>query len=235
MGLSSSLHRGMCFCHIMPAGGRGEEWETAWCSVANELYCSAGNTTYTWFSPGKLYSIKYRSYRGEWSQPHKSFFFQDKLRGIVHERYQIEFSLLLSVWCALFSPAAPSGSIYKTDERLKLRATRWPPPILTHAKIYGFTVILWSELCSSCILYQHYTENINVLHMVLWVPYWVFSLGQQAGEVELAAESLHGRITRIAYNQNVCLFMYKVSKWFSLCIHPFIKAYQRVEYKWDYL
>lgn len=98
--------------------GREEEWETVWCSVASKLYCPAGNTTCTWFSLGKLYSIKYRPYSGKWSQPHKSFYFQDKLRGIVQERYQNEFRLLLSVWRALFSSAAPSGSIYKTDERL---------------------------------------------------------------------------------------------------------------------
>lgn len=48
----------------------------------------------------------------------ESFYFQDELRGIVHERYQHEFNLLLSLWRALFSSAAPSGSIYKTDERL---------------------------------------------------------------------------------------------------------------------
>lgn len=32
--------------------------ETAWCSVANELYCPVGNITCTWFSPRKLCPIR---------------------------------------------------------------------------------------------------------------------------------------------------------------------------------
>lgn len=71
---------------------------------------------------------------------------------------------LLSLWCASFSSAAASGSIYTTDERLISTpwAQRRPPPILRHAKIYGLScdslkwairllytlsVLHWEHLC----------------------------------------------------------------------------------------
>lgn len=78
---------------------------------------------------------------------------------------------LLSLWCASFSSAAASGSIYTTDERLILTpwAQRRPPPILRHAKIYSLSCdsLKWAARLLALLLYQCYVENIYVSHLVV--------------------------------------------------------------------
>ncbi len=70
----------------------------------------------------------------------------------------------MTVWRVLFCSARASGLFYTTDERLlmwALWAQSRPPPIFANTRSYGFTVLLWSEPHSSCLLYIQRTLKFH--------------------------------------------------------------------------
>lgn len=78
--------------------------------------------------------------------------------------------------CLACSSAAPSGSVYTTDERLILipcsKATS--AHLKTRKYLWSFLWFFEVGVLRSCILYQQYAENVYVLHLVvqrgsLWV------------------------------------------------------------------
>lgn len=129
--------------------------ETAWSSVANELYCPVGNTMCTCFSPEKLCPMR--------RTPPVSLLPQRCCRGSLPVvRYpdgrQTAQSrrLCCHFGCFAFSPTAPSASIYTTDDRLILipRSKATSAHLKTPRYLWSF---LWSfevGLLRSCILYQ---------------------------------------------------------------------------------